>query len=106
MNPSQLKIYSTGHDYLIAASVRWEGKGKRVHAILPAAASSGSSTVPDTQQMLRSHLLKQMTLSKLQSSWLSAHLVPVTVGDGARDMAVDKTHRCGPSCRGAHSQVG
>lgn len=91
---------------MIAASVRWEGKGKRVSCVLPAAASSGSSTVPDTQQMLRSHLLKQMTLSKLPFSRLSAHLVPVTTGGGARDMAVDKTHRCGPSCHGAHSQVG
>ena len=29
--------------------------------------------------------------------------MPCTVDGGARDTAVDKTHRCGPSCCGAHS---
>lgn len=44
-----------------------------------------------------------MTLSKPKSSWLSAHHVPCTVDGGTRDTTVDKTHRCGPSCSGAHS---
>lgn len=62
--------------------------------------------MPDTQQMLRNHLRKQTTLSKLQFFWLSAHLVPSTVSGGAGDRAVDKTQKCSPSCHGAHSQVG